>query len=359
MNKQNLLIVICLAGCNIGPRGEDAPDAARPPDAPPDAPSGFKFLLPAGTDVPSIGTDAALLFQIKENDNIGDSVTTLPRSNGKAGGVAVKFWNFGPTPVETNIGPGSTVFLPVMATLYVIGRIDSNNVFQPIPEHPRLIDTIPGDPRYSAIRRVINVPVKPTYKGELITSVAALTEAIELDLVEDPVPDGTWVNIPVVLPTQLIEVMTGVTAMPTQVYGRGFKVDVFELGTSLGRQPLRAGFPPHPLGQASSLFSGVGPIKPTTPDNVGGPVFQFGPQTAPPTAFSYTPITQDISVRLANGVAPAAVTGDIPDLYTRGTLAGSPPGSGAITGYNSANVESFTVNVVFNNLQIQYTDGSL
>jgi hypothetical protein len=362
MTKQNLLVIICLAGCNIGPR-VSVPDAARPPDAPPDAPSGFKFLLPAGTDVPSIGTDAALVFQIKENDGISDAAAILARSNGKAGGVAVKFWNFGPAPVELNIGPPATIFLAVMAPVYVIGRIDQNNVFQPILEHPRLIDTVPGDPRYSPIRRVINVPVRPTYKGELITTVAALNEAIELELVDEPVPDGTWVNMPVVIPTQLIEVSgTGpgaVTLPPTQVYGRGFKVDVFELGTSLGRQPLRAAFPPHPIGNSSSIFSGVGPIKPTTPDNAGGPVFQFAIPSAAPTSFSYTPVSQDVSVRLANGVAPAAATSDVPDLYTRATLAGSPPNSGAITGYNSANVESITVNATFNNFQLQYADGAL
>jgi hypothetical protein len=207
---------------------------------------------------------------------------------------------------------------------------------------------------------VFNVPVTSLYKGELITSVAALSEAIELGLVEDPVPDGTFVNMPVVLPEMPIEVMGSVatanqvTMLPTQVFGRGFKVDVFELGTSLGRQPLRPAIPPLIIGQSSGLQTGVAtgtpPVKSTAID--AQPVFQFAIPTAPPTVFQYTPLVQDITLRLANGIAPSAITSDS-DLFTRNA-------NFAITGVRSDNVETFTVNTLtVNNIQLQYADGAL
>ena len=105
--------------------------------------------------------------------------------------MTVRFWKFGPSPVQDNFA--------VASSLYILGRLDGTT-FTPLADHPPLIDTICGDVRYSAIRRVQSVPVSATYKGELITSVEALDEAIERGLVGDPVPDGTWVNVPVVVP---------------------------------------------------------------------------------------------------------------------------------------------------------------
>lgn len=352
MTANYSIILICLAGCNLGPRVADPPDAAPAIDAPPrpDAPDGgvvFVDLLPAGTVIPSISTNPELLAQIKINDGLVDAALlasggVVTRGTGKSAGVSVRFWNFGVAPVELGIA--------VAAPCYVFGTVE-NSVFTPLPNHPQLIDTLPGDIRYSPIRRYITVPVTPLYAGELITSVAALGEAIERGLVTDPVPDGTWMNLPVVLPGTTLEVAPAPAAPlpPRQVYARGYLVDVFELGTSLGRQPLRSGF--IPIGQQSLLQTGVAtgtpPTLPVATDPQ--PVFQFPIPTVAPTVFSYSPLATDVTVRLAAGIAPSAITSDL-DLFRRSA-------TGAMTAYVPGNVDSFVVGVTTTNIQLQYTEG--
>jgi len=350
------IIFICLTGCSLGPRVADPPDAAPPidaaPDAPPnpDGPTPFVDILPAGSVVPSLSTNAELLLQIRINDGLVDAALVasggvVTRGTGKAAGATVRFWNFGVAPTESGI--------TVAAPLYVFGRITSG-VFTPLSTHLPMIDTVPGDTRYSPIRRVINVPVTDLYAGELITSLPALGEAIERGLVSDPVPDGTWMNMPVVLPGTKLEVAAAPAApLPAkQVYGRGYLVDVFELGTSLGRQPLRSGF--IPVAQASTLLDGVAtPGNPPTLTTTvhAQPVFQYPiPTVVMPTVFSYSPVSTDVVVRLADGVAPSAITSDL-DLFRR-------TATGVMTAYVPSNVASFTVGTLVQNLQIQYMEGS-
>jgi hypothetical protein len=341
-------IIICLAACNIGPRVSDQPvDAPIAPDAPPEVSS----ILPPGTAVPSISANDELVSQIRINDGLNDTTLTMNggvvvRSTGKSAGATVRYWNFGATPVEGNFA--------VAAPLYVFGTLDDAGVFTPLPDHPPLIDTICGDVRYSPIRRVINVPVTTKYAGELITTMAALSDAIDLGLVGEPIADGTWVNMPVVLPGTSLEVGDPSLTPPVpakQVYGRGYLVEVFELGTSLGRQPLRNGS--IPIGQSSSLQSGVAtgtpPVLSTAVDPQ--PVFQYPIPTAPPgMTFSYSPVTTDVVVRLATDVAPTAIVADA-DLFRRSS-------SGAITGYYVTTVAMYTVTTTVNNLQLQFAEGS-
>lgn len=342
MVSTKLLFVIGLAGCGIGPQVSDTPiDSAIPPDVAPST-----TILPQGSPVPSIGTNPELLNQIRINDGLSDSAlmtnnNVVTRGTGKSGTMTVRYWNFGPAPVEGNFA--------VAAPLYVLGRIDTLGVFTPLATHLPLIDTVCGDVRYSPIRRVYNVPVTTKYANQLITSTTALGQAIDLGLVEEPVPDGTWVNMPVVLPGTRLEVSDTATVPSKQVYGRGYTVDVFELGTSLGRQPVRGGSAP--IGQASGLQSGVavGGVLSTAVD--AQPVFQYTiPTIAPTTTPNYTPLATDVTVRLANGVVPAAITSDA-SLFKRSS-------SGSITGYFIDAVASYTVNTTTNNLQLQFVEGS-
>ncbi|MEJ7597410.1 MAG: hypothetical protein WKG01_05825 [Kofleriaceae bacterium] len=340
MTKHSIL-VLCFAGCDIGPRVIDraTPDADQ---------GGYLNLLPAGTPVPGVDSDAELLVQIRVNDGLSDTALmasggVVLRGTGKAGGATVRFWNFGPAAVDGNFA--------LVSSLYVIGT-DEAGVFTPLAEHPRVIDTLPGDPRHSAIRRVINVPVTDKYRGELITTIAALGEAIELGLVGDPVPDGTWVNLPVVLPGTSLEVGDPTPpVLPTQVFGQGYRVEVFELGTSLGRQPTRNGSVP--IGQASGLQTGVPTgVPPSLPTAVDPqPVFQYGIPIEPPgMTVTYTPLAADVTIRLASGVEPAAVTSDLA-LFKRSA-------TGAITAFYPDTVATFTVGTTVNNLQLQFAEGA-
>jgi len=346
--RSNYLFLIGLAGCSLGPQVSDLPiDAAIPPDVAPST-----TILPPGSAVPSVGTNPELANQIRLNDGLSDSALMMnngvvTRGTGKANGETVRYWNFGPVPLDGTFA--------VAAPLYVLGTLDeATNVFTPLPDHLPLIDTVCGDIRYSPIRRVINVAVTAKYAGELITSTTALGQALDLGLVADPVPDGTYVNMPVVLPGTLLEVGDPMSFPPLpakQVYGLGYVVNVFELGTSLGRQPLRNGSAL--IGQASALQSGVAtgapPVLSTAVDPQ--PVFQYArPTVAPTTMPNYTPVTTEVTVRLANGVAPAAITSDA-SLFKRSA-------SGAITGYLVDNVAGFTVNTTTNDLQLQFVEGS-
>jgi hypothetical protein len=326
----------CLLGCNLGPRVSD--DLERGPSR----------VLPAGATVPSIADDPDLIRQIQINDGLSDQALAMSggvvtRSTGKAAGAPVKYWSFGAAPIEGSYA--------VAAPLYVLVTARGDGTYARVAEHPYLIDTICGDVRYSAIRRVIDVPVTELYAGEQITSIEALSEAIGDGLVDEPVPDGTWVNLPVVLPGTTLEV--GATTPPlaaTTVYARGYRVDAFELGTRLGRQPLRNNL--IPIGQATSLQTGVATGSPPTLPLAfdAQPVFQYGIPAAPPApgTFNYTPLVTELDVRLATGVAPAAIVDDAM-LFKRSA-------TGSITGIYVDNVATFTVTTSVTNKQIQFAE---
>jgi hypothetical protein len=360
MKHSSYLVVLALAGCDsLGPRTNDvtadAPprpeiDAAIPIDASPDAPpidAPPSYLLPSGSAVPSISTNAALVTQIQINDGLSDSALVssggvILRSTGKAAGATVLYWNFGAQAVA-----GSFI---VSAPVYILTESDG---VTPLATHPMLIDSIPGDDRYSAVRRELLVPVTSMYAGERITTLEALAEAIDRGLVLEPVPKGTWRNMPVVPVGVKLEVGNGNPAVAaTEVYGRGYRVELIPLGGALGVQPLRNGGIPQ--GQESRLFSGVAsvtspPTKPTSADTI--PVFQYGIPSAPPTSsFNYTPVVTQIDVRLADTIAPSTITSDS-DLFVRSS-------SGAMTAYRVDNVETFTVTTTVSNKQIQFQDGS-
>jgi hypothetical protein len=336
------LVLFSLAACNLGPRVDDIQtDAPLGVDAPVET-----YLLPSTATVPLISSNPELVNQIRANDGLSDSAlmmnnNVILRSTGKSAGQTVRYWNFGPTPVQDNFAVGGLV--------YILGTSDGTT-FTPLPNHPPMIDTICGDVRYSALRRVFNVVVTPSYHGERITSLLALGEALQKGLVEDPVPDGTWENLPVVPPDTKLEVGLVDPLPAKQIYARGYLVDVFELGTSLGRQPYRNNL--IPIGQASALQTGVATgTPPTLPVAVDAQlVFQYPvPTVAPGTTFSYSPIANDITVRLANGIAPATITGDA-DLFRRNT-------SGSITAFLVDNVSEFTVGTSYSNLQLQFVEG--
>jgi hypothetical protein len=234
----------------------------------------------------------------------------------------------------------------------VLAADDGTGRLVPIPDHPPLLDTICGDVRYSPIRRIVHVPITAYYAGERLTTMAALSDAIALGLVGEPVPAGTWVNMPVVTPDTRLEVGGALPpASPTQVFARGYRVDVFAFGGARGVQPLRNNT--IPVAQASSLASGVATgTPPTLPAGFdAAPVFQLGIPAAPPTtAFNYTPLVTTVEVRLAAGVAPSVITRDT-ELFRRAA-------TGAITAYQIDNVASYAVTTTVTNRPLQFVEGA-
>jgi hypothetical protein len=345
--------ITVLSACNfLEPRVDDitidAPPEVRPADAAIDSPPGPKYVLPPGAVVPPVANDAELTSQIRIFDGLSDSALAMnggvvTRSTGKAGGQTVRFWTFG----GAKIIDGFVASSP----LYVLADPDGAGGFIPRAGHPWLIDSIPGDPVYTAIRRVIYVPTTASYQGEVLASTAALAEAIDLGLVGEPVPAGTWRNMPVVPTGTRLEVSTVLPPVPaTEVYGRGHRVELFPLGGALGIQPLRNGSPigAQEVRLLSGVASGTPPALPTTLD--AQPVFQLGIPAAPPTTTpNYSPIVTQLDVRLANGVAPAAVTSDA-QLFVRSA-------TGSINAYLTDTVASYTVTTTVSNKQIQFVDG--
>jgi hypothetical protein len=335
---RTIAFLLTLTACErLGPLGDD------PMHTPADAnPTGARYVMPAGATVPHVSDNPSMLADIRANDGLSDTQLAmangvLVRTAGKAGGVNVMFWNFGPALMSGNF--------PVVSSVYVL--VDG---IQPV-NHPELIDTIPGDPRYSQVRRVMNVPVTATYAGELITSIDALAEALEMGIIGEPVSAGVWRNMPVVPPDTKLELGgTAAPLPPSEVYALGHRVTVFRVGVT---QPLRNNSVS--IGQESRLISGVPtgtpPVMPTTADAV--PVFQYGIPAAPPTdTLNYTPLATQVDVKLAPGVAPTTVLGDA-QLYRR-----MPASTGAINGYFVDTVTSYTITTAVTNRQLQLAEGA-
>jgi hypothetical protein len=341
-------LAIAHGGCHmLDPRVSDVTvDAPAPlPDAAADA-FAPAFLLPAGSVVPSITERPELVSQIRIFDGLNDSTLAaaggvVMLSSGKAAAAPVKFWSFGTVPVIDGV---------ISAALLYVLVDDNAGVLTPRTDHPWLLDSIPGDMRYSAIRRVVYVPVTASYAGERITSVDALREAIDLGLVGEPVPAGVWRNMPVVPPGTLLDVGTSVAALDgTEMYARGYRVVAFPLGMP---QPYRNNT--IPMGQESRLLSGVAtgmpPVLTTQLD--AQPVFQYGIPAAPPTtAFNYTPVVTELDVRLASNVDPTTIDSDTA-LFKRAAS------NAAITGIYTDAVDSYVVTTVYSNKQLQFVDGA-
>jgi hypothetical protein len=288
------------------------------------------YILPPGAEVPRIDTDPERVHQIAVHDGLEDGALedaagVIVRKTGWTAGAQVRYWSFGPAP---RIG----------APVYVLvdgsgARID----------HPYLFDTMPGDPGYAPIRRIVNVTVTDRYRGERLTTIRALTDAIELALVYEPLNAGTWANMPVVPPGTTLEVGTDVAAaVPTEVYAGGFRVDAFTFGGDRGIQPLRNGA--LPTAQYSALREGLAVAF------LAAPVFQQAVPAMPPTmAANYSPLVFRIELRLAPGVVAATDVHADADLFTRSM-------SGAITA-TTAKVASFELTERVENWQLQFTEG--
>ncbi len=173
------------------------------------------LVLPAGTPVPSLLDDPTAVAQITEADGLAG---TLVRQTAFANGQLVHAWNFGPAP-------------GVASPLFVIARRDGNGELVRIPEHPTVIEAIPGDVRYSPFWAVFFVEVNPTYAGELLTSFAAVSEAVDLGLVKRPVAQTFAVNCPIAGPDVRVDVGGGATVGPNAMFFYdGVTVPYFDFG---------------------------------------------------------------------------------------------------------------------------------
>src|SRR4029079_3869345 len=116
------------------------------------------------------------------------------------------------------------------APLYVFGTGDPNTTGFVQNSHLPLVDAVPGDVAYSPVHNLYRVVVTDKYHDEKITTTAALADAIELGLVQQPVAIKAFLDMPLVRPGTRLDVGTGGPALPNAVYGHGFIVDAYRLG---------------------------------------------------------------------------------------------------------------------------------
>ena len=309
-------VLATTGGCLLEPLVDDTP--------------GYSVnILPPGAEVPSVADDAELTHQISVNDGLDDRALdeaggVVKRSIGWAGGVQYAYWSFGKAP---RVGAAAYVLVDAAGA-----RVD----------HPYLLDSVPGDPGYSPIRRLQTVTVTAAYRGERLTTLAALADALELGLIEEPVAAGTWVNAPVVPPGTTLEVGGAGPAAPVEMYARGFRVGAFVLGGPRGVQPLRNGAVM--VAQASLMREGSNVALGTTP------CFQYAVPAEPATmAPNYSPLSQIIEVKLAPGIVAADTIHSDSDLFTRST-------TGAIRS-TTANVVDFEITDTVWNWPMQFEEG--
>jgi len=320
-----LAILGVTAGCRLGPLVPDEPGASA-------------NVLPKDAMIPTVDKNADLTMQIVLNDGL-DTMTLMTNKNvivrGTTGsttdGTQVHFWAFGdadraPTPV------------------YVFGTGDPMSVsFTPLTDHPPLVETVPNDVDYEPVHTIFNVRVTDKYDGQKITTHGALSDAIDLKLVEAPVAISVFVNRPIVRPGLRLEVAPGTSVAPTPVYAHGYLVDSFPLGGMLGRQPNPRGL--LPTSQVSFLREAG---KPTF--DMAHPIFQATIPTAPPGMNpNYTPLSQIVYVDLA----PSKMVTDIHkdgDLFMR-------MASGDIMNATSV-VAQFTISSKLTDLQLQFAEGA-
>jgi hypothetical protein len=300
-----------------------------------DTPGASSHLLPPGTPIPSAADNPELTIQIRLNDGLDDTAFAMsggvvPRGTGVSAGVPVRFWSFGPATRAP-----SPIYQFFRNTEAGLTRID----------HPALLDALPGDPGYSPLHGINQVMVTDAYAGELITTMAALADAIELGLVEEPVPLKKFVDSPVVLPGTKLDVGgASPQALPETLFARGHTVNAFELGGALGVQPTGT------LVLPTSQVSFVREVLKGSYDATR-PIFQAVIPTMPPPPMitTYTPLSAVINVDLAPGFPASGITQDS-DLFLRAA-------TGEIIGTTPA-VAQFQTTAATLLLQLQFTDGT-
>jgi hypothetical protein len=193
------------------------------------------LLLGPDAEVPLYDSDDALRARLDAAD--GQDGAMIPLRTGFAGGHEVRYWDFGVVP------PGAKPVWVFRAHGEDGGTLDTG--------HPDLIDSVPGDMGHTSFRKVYLVYFTKAYARQLITSLSALEDALELGLVEEPYWKDTYVNWPVALADARLEVgLDEVPLSPAAAYYRGRLVHHFKLAAARGPGSFTVEKPPIPAPNA-------------------------------------------------------------------------------------------------------------
>jgi hypothetical protein len=262
-----------------------------------DEPGASTHILPPGSFVAHVSTDADLSRQIRVNDGLQDQALldaggVVKLKSGFAAGVAVSYWDFG------DVAPNG-------ALLYRLVSKDAGGTVTPLA-HAYIASAIPGDPGYSPMWMVQDVVVTDKYHGEVLPSIEAISDAVDLGMVEDPVPAALFMDGPIVPQGTLLDMGMDRPAQPTlEIYAHGLRVDMFALGGSHALQPMSK--PGRiPRGDAHMLLIGnaVNPQKAPLFQNLSSP---------------WTPAVRPINCRITppDPADPTTVVVDEAQLFTR------------------------------------------
>jgi hypothetical protein len=201
------LAAFALAGC-LEPLVSDEPGASLE-------------ILPPGSAVPHVSASGDLTRQIRLNDNLNDmalemSGGVVPLKAGWAAGEKVWYWDLGDAKDKG-------------ALLYRLVRREGD-ALAPV-DHPLIADSLPGDPSYSPFWFVQDVVVTERWRGEVLPSADAIPDAVELGLVEEPVPAMLFVDGPIVAAGAKLGRQQGQAPIEAiQVLARGYLVDLLPVG---------------------------------------------------------------------------------------------------------------------------------
>lgn len=171
-------------------------------------------MRPANTPIPSAYEDLQINRKIDLNDGAsvptGMMSGTVALKNGFAAGQPLQYWDFG-------VGKRSA------SAVYDVIRCGEG----PPIEHPLITDTIPGDTDYSPYRSLYAACATAKYNGEIIPSLEAFNDAIDLGLIQDPPMPGVWINVPIVAANVAGGLPMG--DKPREAYYRGARLWFYEM----------------------------------------------------------------------------------------------------------------------------------
>jgi hypothetical protein len=185
------------------------------------------FVLPADAVIPELEADEAAGKKLSLNAGLG---SFIPLRTGYFSDREVKYWDFGEL---------DSISLEPMYIFRYLKEEGKNDEFYPDETHPNLIDAIPGDDAYTPLKQiyVVYLDIK-TYRGERITSIRALEDAIDMGLVSAPTRSDWFTNCLVVPGSVLMQITDdGQTEGPDIAYYRGKVVKQFcpgDLFTTVG-----------------------------------------------------------------------------------------------------------------------------
>ncbi|MDD9947861.1 MAG: hypothetical protein OXU20_42875 [Myxococcales bacterium] len=180
-----------------------------------DEPGYSHRLWPQGREPRALEDNERLLATVVSSDGLG--APRMPLHTGFLAGEEVHYWDFGEAAGE-------------VAPAWIFRRrLGDAGAEEESVGHPALVDTAPGDDDYGPLRALFVAYVTDRYRGQVIPSFSALEDAVELGLVEQPVPTGEVVAWPMARPGAELELHDGQVGEPTGVLYRGHLVPCFTL----------------------------------------------------------------------------------------------------------------------------------